>query len=318
MATLGPTEWLIILLIVLLLFGAGRISQVARELGQGLRAFRESSLFPEFVCEMLVAARTGEGLEAVFARASEVLSRLEEFRARILGALIYPSVVLSFSVLAVLVVLKFVVPRLRKILLSFGRDLPLLTKALVFGAGALWWLILVGGPILALLGFWWVRRRGLAEVHRRLLAVPVAGRLWLYFDLSRWSYVAALLLQAGTVLPRAVAAAARSCENLYLREDLRSFVPALEEGESLAVHLRRRAFVPEILRELSAVGEESGTLPEMLQHASEILLREADHLIERTLRWIEPLTILVIGLIVAYIVVSVVLPIMEISSAVKL
>ncbi len=283
-----------------------------------VRAFRQSKLFPEYVCEMLIAAQTGESLEKIFSKASDLLSRMEEFGNRVTGALIYPALVMGFSILSVVVVLEFIVPKLRKILLSFGRDLPLLTKVLLWGAKFLWWFMWLGLPIGLVWGIWWVKRKGWREVHRLLLKIPVAGTLWLYFDLSRWSYTTALLLEAGVVLPRAVATGGNSCQNLYVRESLREVTKQLEEGQALSGYLRRYRFIPEFLVELVAIGEESGTLPEMLHNVSEIMIKEADYLIERTLRWLEPLTILFIGLVVAYIIISVILPIMEISSAVKL
>jgi len=300
---------------------AGGLREVKRRLEEGedlSRAFRESGILPDFVCEMMVAARTGESLEGVLSRAADLLARLEEFRSRISGALVYPSLVMGFSVLSVMVVLEFIVPRLRRILLSFGRDLPLPTKILLWGAKLLWWTLVLGGPVAVLFLLWWVKRKGWEEVHRILLRIPVLGRLWLYLDLSRWSYTVALLLDSGVVLPRAVYGGNRSCQNLYLRRCLGATVQPLEEGRSLSGLLRRCGFVPDFLSELAAIGEESGTLPEMLRNASDLLLREADHLIERILRWIEPLTILLIGAVVAYIVLSVILPIMEISSSVRL
>ncbi len=298
-----------------------RILEVKKRIESGedlVQAFRGSNLFPEFVCEMLIAAQTGENLEKIFSRASDLLARMEEFGARVTGSLIYPALVIGFSILSVIVILEFIVPQLRKILLSFGRDLPFFTKVLLWGAKFLWWFLLLGLPVGLLLGVGWVKKRGWRELHRFILKIPVAGTLWLYFDLSRWSYTTALLLESGVVLPRAVATGSNSCQNFYVRESLGEVIKYLEEGQTLSGHLRRYGFVPEFLSELVAIGEETGTLPEMLHNASEILIREADYIIERTLKWLEPLTILIIGLVVAYIVISVILPIMEISSAVKL
>ncbi len=267
---------------------------------------------------MLIAAQTGENLEKIFSRASDLLARMEEFRTRITGALIYPALVTGGSFLAVVVVLEFIVPRLRKILLSFGKDLPFLTKVLLWGAKFLWWTLLLGLPVGLFWGVWWVRRKGWREIHRLILKLPVLGPLWLYFDLSRWGYTTALLLESGVVLPRAVAIGSHSCQNLYLKETLAELIKPLEEGQPLSKHLRKYGFIPEFIVELTAIGEETGTLPEMLRNISEILVKEADYFIDRILKWLEPLTILFLGLIVAYIVVSVILPIMEISSAVKL
>lgn len=298
-----------------------KILEVKRSIEDGedlVRAFHKSKLFPEFVCEMLIAAQTGESLEKIFSKASDLLARIEEFRARVAGALIYPALVIGFSFLSVIVVLEFIVPKLRKILLSFGKDLPFLTKVLLWGAKFLWWFLLLGIPIFLVLGAWWIKKKGWYDIHRVILKIPVVGTIWLYFDLSRWCYTTALLLESGVVLPRAVATGSNSCQNLYVKESLGEIIKFLEEGQSLNRHLRRYGFIPDFLSELVAIGEETGTLPEMLHNASDLMIKEADYLIERTLKWIEPLTILFIGAVVAYIVISVILPIMEISSSVRL
>jgi len=289
------------------------------EEGESLpEAFKQSGLFPDFVCEMLVAAQTGGSLEEIFLKSSEWLSRMEEFKSRIANSLIYPSIVISLSLVALIIVLEFIVPKLRKILLSFGYDLPFFSKVLVWGATCMWWGLLLGIPVILVFGYFWIKKKGWATLHRLLLRIPLVGRLWIYFDLSRWSYTTALLLSAGIVLPRAVAIGAETCQNLYLQKKLSKLALPLEEGEPLSYHLKKISSIPLFLSELVVVGEETGTLSEMLQNASDFFIKEAEDLINTILKWIEPLSILILGSIVAYIIISVILPIMKISTAVRL
>ena len=299
---------------------SSKILEIKEDIERGedlVKAFRKSKLFPEFVCEMFVAVYSGEALEKILSKASDILNRMEEFKTNIINSLIYPFIVIGFSIISVFVVIEFIVPKLRKILLGFGKDLPFLTKILLWVAKFLGWFFLLGIPILLLVGVWWIKKRGWIELHRVFLKLPIIGKLWLYFDLSRWSYTTALLLESGIVLPKAISVGKNSCYNIFLREMFQNIVLPVEEGKSLSAELKNLEFIPEFLIELVSVGEETGTLPEMLYNASELLVKEADYLINRTLRWIEPLTILIIGIIVAYIVISVILPIMEISTAVK-
>ncbi len=279
-------------------------------------AFKASGIFPEFFCEMLSGAQTGKNLEDIFLKAAEFVGRLEDFKKRLLGALIYPSLVISLSLVAVIIILRFIVPKIREILLGFGKDLPFLTKILIWAAHLTWWVLLGVLPLAILILVFLRRKSGIIRLHRLALQMPVIGRLWFFSDISRWAYVVGLLLESGVSLPSALKVGCRSMTNLFLRERFTKLVKPVEEGEALYRALKSLE-VPLLLRDLIATGEESGDLSEMLKSCSAIYWRESDHLIEKTLKLVEPVTILIIGLVVAYIVVSVILPIMEISSAVK-
>ncbi len=297
-----------------------RLLELKRRIEEGeelVEAFKASGLFPEFVCEMVGAARTGGNLEDVLEKASQLLERSEEFGARLLGSLIYPSVVLVFALLAVLVAVKFVVPRLKSVLVSFGRDLPLPTKFMMWGAELSFWVILVGGPLTLVFGVFWARKKGREGVHEVLLRIPVVGKLWINFDLSGWSYVLAMLLESGVTLPKAVEVASESCRNAYIKSAIKGLVPELSMGYSLASLLKEVPLIPKILPEVISVGEESGTLSAMLKNASEVLFSEGERLVNYVLRWVEPALILFVGAIVAFLIVSVILPVVEISTSVS-
>ncbi len=289
------------------------------EKGESLpQAFKASGLFPDFFCEMLSAAQTGENLEDIFLKAADFIGRAEEFKHRLGSALVYPAIILFLSAVSVVVILRFIVPRIQQILLDFGKDLPVLTKAMISAANLVWGLSFVILPLGLVVFFALFNGKGLSTVHRLALRFPVVGRLWLYFDLSRWAYISGLLLEAGVSLPQALSIGLKSMGNLFLRRRFSELIGPVERGEALSVNLGHLEMVPSLLRDLVATGEESGQLSVMLWSASDIYLQEGDHLIEKTLKLVEPLTILIIGAIVAYIVVSVILPIMEISSAVRL
>jgi len=94
-------------------------------------AFHKADIFPEFLPEMLKTAETGENLEYVFEMASEFLEFISEIRSKIISSVAYPSVVIGFSIIALLITIEFVIPKISAILVSFGKDLPLITKVIV-------------------------------------------------------------------------------------------------------------------------------------------------------------------------------------------
>jgi len=299
---------------------ASELLGIKRAIEEGIPlnlAFKKSGLFPEFFCEMLVAAQTGSNLEEILSKASEWLERMEDFKSKVLNALIYPAIVISLSIIAVIIVLEFIVPKLRKILLSFGQDLPFVSKLMIWTAGVLWWSLIFGLPILVF-WIWRDRKRGEdSKLYELTLKVPFVGRLLTYFDFSKWCYVLSLLLSSGMVLPKAVEVASKTFSNPVLKKGINSIVNNLYQGASLSKELSKLSFVPEFLVELVLVGEEGGALAEMCANASEVFTKEVEESIEVMLRWIEPAIVLLLGSIVAYIIVSVILPIMKISSAIR-
>jgi type IV pilus assembly protein PilC len=280
-------------------------------------AFKKGGVFPEFLCAMLIAAHTELGLEEVFLKTSQWLMKLEEFRSKLLKALIYPCMVIFLSTIALLIVLKFILPRLEKILTSFGSKLPLITEIMIKGASFLWYALLLGIPLFFLTFFYLKKKKGLDFLHLLALKIPFFGKVWLFFDLGKWAYILGLLLDTGVVLPQAVEIASQNLTNSYLKNAFKNFTPKLAEGKALSLQLKKLSVIPQVLTELLFVGEESGTLPEMCKNASEVLFKELEEKIENFLKWIEPLTVLVLGLVVFYIVVSVILPIMKVSTSLK-
>ena len=280
-------------------------------------AFKRVNLFPEFVCEMLAAAQTGTGLEEILRRSSEWLQKMEEFKTKIINALIYPSIVITLSIIAVIIVLEFIVPKLRKILLSFGQDLPFVSKVLIWFANVIWWLIILGVP-LGLLSYAYLKKRQKNYlIYEKLLKLPVIGKIWKTFELTKWCYTLSLLLDTGVVLPKAVEISTNTCQNGFIKSTLKKLVPMLYEGKPLSKVLKTVEFVPEFLVEVCMVGEETGRLEEMLYYASDFFSKDIEEEVTFMLRWIEPLAILILGSIIAYIIVSVILPIMKISTVIK-
>ncbi len=282
-------------------------------------AFKESQIFPEFVCEMLKAAQTGENLENIFLKSAQWIAQIEDFKNQISKSLIYPSIVITLSILGIVIILEFVIPRIEKILLSFGKDLPFFTKMLILVAHLLWWVILLGLPLGVFL-FWYYskKRKASPNIYKFLLKIPLIKEVWLYFDLARFCYTAGILLDTGIVLPRAIKVAGETCQNLYLKQIFLNSLKFLEEGKFFSSYICNIEILPPFLKEIIKIGEEAGTLPEMLKNASQFFTKELEARIDFILKWIEPLTILILGSIIAYTILSVILPIMEITTAIKI
>ncbi len=295
------------------------LDKVMQEIEKGrslYRAFSEAGIFPEFFIEMLRTAESGENLKQVLKIAGQYLQKTVEARAKFFTAIAYPIFVIFASLLAVLVVVKVVVPKIAGVLESLGKELPLITKALVlFSVFLSYFVYLI--PILAVLYVF--RHRFIKKEFwdRYMLGVPILGRLSLYYNLSRFASSLYMSLSSNIPITRAIALSLGSISNVYLRASLIGVEQEVAKGKSLSLALRERRVLPETFLNLLAMGERSGELEKSLMMISELYERQAERVISFWLRFAEPLAMLVVGALVAVVVLSVVLPLSEISAGVR-
>ncbi|RLJ71102.1 type IV pilus assembly protein PilC [Hydrogenivirga caldilitoris] len=287
------------------------------ERGENLSsAFRKSGIFPEFLSEMLTAAETGENLEKVFEVAGKHLETVAEMKSRIVSAITYPSVVIGFSIFALFIAIKFVVPRIAKVLEGFGKELPLVTKVVILFSDLLTYVLYLSPLIL--LGFLYREKLiGKGRIDRLVLKVPVVGRVGFYFNLSRFAYTLYMTLLSSVPITNAFRIATGSVSNTYIRSRLEVLSQEIDRGQSLSWVLKKTGLFPPLFINLVETGESSGELERMLRLVSELYQKEALRLINLWVRLIEPISILLIGVIVGVIVVSVLLPLTEITSGIK-
>ncbi len=279
-------------------------------------AFRKSGIFPDFLPEMLTAAETGENLEKIFEIAGKHLETVADMRSKILGAVTYPSVVIAFSVFALIVAIKFVVPRIAKVLEGFGKELPLVTKLVILFSDILTYTLYLS-PLLILIFVYRERILGKERIDRFLLRLPVVGRIGFFFNLSRFAYTLYMTLLSAVPITNAFRIAVGSISNTYIRNRLEELTLEIERGRSLSWVLKKTGLFPQLFINLVETGENSGELEKMLQLVSEIYKKEVLRMINLWVRMIEPVSILIIGAIVGIIVVSVLLPLTEITSGIK-
>ena len=279
---------------------------------------REPRSFPALYRAMVSAGEQAGALPDILERLAALLERQAQVRGKVLGALAYPAVLAVLAIVIVVALLAFVVPRVVEQFEDVGQRLPLLTR-LVIGLSdllAAWWWVLGLAAIAGLFAGW----RLLQDPARRLafdrwlLRLPVIGRV--LRDLagariartlstmveSRLPLVDGLLLTQRTVGNRAVAAA------------LGEAAASIREGGGLAAALRRSGLFPPILVVMAASGEASGRLGFMLASAADYLEREFDGFTQTTLALLEPMIVVVMGGIVALIVLSILLPILQLQA----
>ncbi len=275
-------------------------------------AFSSVGVFPQFFCQMLRGSQRGENLELIFKSAGEFLLKLSEIRGRLTSSLIYPSVVITFSFLAIVLSTQLVIPKIEDVLKGFGKELPLITK-LVVKLFTLLTLFALGLPfLLILLKF---KYKNLWEKLGELsLKAPLIGKIILYFELARFCKVLNLMLSSANPIDLSLQYAISSLTNPYLKKRLWGVEGEVLRGKSLSRALKERGVLPEDFINLLETGEISGELERILELMEESYTKRALREVELWVRLVEPLSILLVGFVVALVVISVILPIVEIST----
>ncbi|QAY78548.1 type II secretion system inner membrane protein GspF [Sphingosinicella sp. BN140058] len=279
---------------------------------------REPRSFPPLYRAMISAGERSGSLPTILERLAMLLERQAQVRSKVISALAYPiilAVVASFVVLALMV---FVVPRVVEQFEDIGQQLPLLTR-IVIGVSHLlagyWWAI-----ALAALAAWGLAAVSMRSEVRRLrrdallLRTPFAGRLLRDLHAARMARTLATMLESRLPLVDGLKLTAQTVHNRALRAATQRTAETVRTGGSLSGALRNAAVFPPLLVSLASSGEASGQLDTMLERAADYLEREFDMFTTTMLALLEPAIIVVMGVVVAVIVLSVLLPILQIDA----
>lgn len=279
-------------------------------------AFKKAEIFPDFLVEMIKVAERGENLEEIFNIAGNFLQRISDVRARIISSLTYPTFVIVMSFLSVIVVIKFVVPKIASVLASFGKDLPLVTKMLLFISKIIGYLFYLSPFAIALL-FFGIKALGREKIDALFLRMPIFGKVSYYFNLSRFAGSLRMALLSGIPLVKALSLSRGSLTNLYIRKSVEGIEEELFKGKSLSEVLKSTGIFPPLFINFVSTGEKGSELERMLSLLEELYDKQAMRVISFWIRFAEPLSMIVIGLLVAFVVFSVILPITELSAGIK-
>ena len=273
-------------------------------------------IFPRLYANSLRAGeRTGE-LEQVIDRFVEYQRLVEAVRKKIIAALTYPAVLVTLAVGLVIILMTYVIPSFSDFYVQFETELPLPTRIVIGAANVMKdnLLLIIAGIIVSwyALRVWRSSPRGRLTTDRWKLRLPLIGRLTHLFALSQFTRSLAILLGGGTPMVPALETASTSVSNAHISELFLGCVQEVQEGRPLSDALADTKQAPEMALAMIRVGESTGALPEMLNHTSDFFDESIDFTLGRVVTLIEPLILVMMGIVVAGLLLAVYYPLLTI------
>ncbi len=278
-------------------------------------------LFPSLYVNMIRAGEVSGQLSDVMERLSDFMEKEQVRRSQIMAALTYPAVLLGVATLAITFLLTFVVPKLSGIFHDMGNALPIPTRILLAASGFIsqYWLGIIA--VLAIGGFalrtWAITDVGRDTIDRLKLAMPLFGTVAQKIVAARLARTLGTLLAGGVPILESLDISADALGNAISSEALVQVRNGVRQGEMLHEAMEKTAaFLPVVLH-MTAVGEETGRLPNMLIRTADTLDFEVDNTMRRLTSLVEPLVVLLMGGFIGFVVLSILLPIFEANNLVK-
>jgi general secretion pathway protein F len=277
--------------------------------------------FSQIYVHMVRAGETSGALDQILFRLAEFLEKQLSLKHKVTNAVLYPALMLVVGIALLFFLMTFVVPKITAVFTNLKQALPWPTVVLISISRfcADYWIILLGA--LAVLG--WAAQRmvktetGLTAADRLLLKLPLIGEVARMVSISRLASTLATMLGSGVQLLDALDVSKRVMNNRVLEQTVEEARQNIREGETIADPLKRSGEFPALATHMIAVGERSGEIEEMLRRIGQIYDAEVDRVITRFTSLLEPIMILVMGVLVFFIVVAILLPIFEMGQLVR-
>ena len=300
------------------------LQQVAKdvEAGRSLSASfaeRGKKLFPVTFLETIQAGEEAGSLDTAFDSVSKHYAKQTKMKGKVRGAMIYPAFVLFIAVVVVIVLMVKVVPTFTAIFDSYDAELPVMTQMLIaisdFFKAA--WLPMLGigaalGLAFKLYGNTEAGRINLAKLQLKL---PVLGNIGNLNAASQYANTMSMMLDAGLPMTKAVTITGRVLSNYYISQEVGKITARIEEGHTLGKSLRDAGCLPEILVDMTAVGEESGELASTLTMTAEYYDNELEQATAEALAKLEPTIMVVLAVVAGFIVISIYMAMFSMYSA---
>lgn len=297
------------------------VNNVRQSVGDGLALSealaRHPKVFPPVYVSMIAAGEAGGIMDDVLGRLADLLEKQDENSAKIKAAFRYPKIVLTVMVLAIAFLMWKVVPVFINLFETIKLELPLPTRMLIAVHG---FFVQYGLAIILVLGgAWYLFKRYIATHSGRRqwdyfrLKVPLLGPINLRSSMAQFSRIFGNLQGSGVPILEALRVSSKVVDNTVLSDVLLELTVSVEEGKGLAQPLKDSGWVPSLVVQMVAAGESSGTLDEMLIKVADYYDQEVERGIKGLATYLEPILIVIMGVLVLFLALSIFLPMWDMS-----
>ena len=291
---------------------------------------RQPKAFDRLYCKMVNAGEIGGVLDVILQRLADFMEKAQRLRRRVIGAMVYPVVVILIATVIVTGIMIFVIPKFQEIFDDFEVELPALTIWLVDASmwmagklypgqvipGAIW---ILGAPFLIWIFFWLIRKTGPGRAATDIvrLKIPVAGGLMKKTAIARFTRTLGTLISAGVPILEAIMITRDTSGNYVFERALTKVHDSIREGETFAGPLRESKVCDAIVVNMIDVGEETGDLDTMLMKIADNYDEEVDVAVQGLISLLQPLLVVVLGVLIGTIVLALFLPLVKMIESVS-
>jgi len=286
------------------------------------QAFRKYPLyFDALFCNLVAAGEQAGILETLLDRLAMYQEKTLALKGKIKKALFYPVSIIMVAILVTAIIMIFVIPSFKNVFTSFGADLPAPTLAVIAMSDFFvkYWYIVFGllfGGIYFLVQAWKRSPKVQAIVDRSLLKLPVLGEMLQKASIARWSRTLATTFAAGVPLVEALDSVGPAAGNYVYKEATKSVQTEVNVGTSLAQAMQNTGVFPSMAVQMTQIGEESGSLDSMLSKVADYYEREVDETVDALASLMEPMIMVILGVVIGGIVIAIYLPIFKLGQVV--
>lgn len=283
-------------------------------------AFRQQGVFPKIYVTSVMAGEKSGSLTEVLDRYIAYQRISLAVKKKVLVSLMYPSVLIVLVILLMVFLVTYVVPTFANLYNSMQAKLPTMTVYLIaIGTTARSYILAIAGTLVAAIFLfrWWARRESAREsVDRIKMKLPIAGEIWLKYQVAQLGRILSTLLTGGIPLVQAMETAADSLGTPVLKRAVENAGKHVKEGQPLSGSLKASKMFPPLAIDMIEVGESTGALPAMLNSVAEFFEDDVNTRMTATLSLIEPAIMIVMGAFVAFVLISLYLPIFSLADSI--
>lgn len=280
---------------------------------------KHPGVFPRTYLALIKSGEAGGVMDKILTKLADNLERQQEFKGKVRGALIYPAIIVAGMVIVAAIMIIFVIPRMTTLYEQFGAELPLATRILLgfSGFATKFWPVFL---ILIFLAFYGLKaykatKKGRRKIDELMFKIPIVGELQRQVALTELTSTLSLMIGSGVSILETLTISSEVVNNSIISDALEDCYKMVEKGFSLAFAFSRHpeAF-PFILFQMIAVGEETGKMDEVLAKVSHVFEVESDQKVKALTAAVEPIILIFLGFGVAFLVISIILPIYNLTT----